>query len=1225
MARCPRCGASYSESSTLAVCPACLLRLGLDITGPDGILPTESLDNGEPPTGQPLPRRIGSYAVLELLGEGGMGVVYLAEQDEPIHRRVAVKVIKAGLSSREVLARFEAEREALTLMNHSAIAAVLDAGTTEDGRPYVVMEYVPGIPITDYSDRRRLDVRDRLALFREVCGAVQHAHHKGIVHRDLKPSNVLVTEVDGQPRIKVIDFGLAKALHGRLTNASLFTQFGVVLGTPAYMSPEQLAPSPLDVDTRTDVYALGVLLYELLTGVLPFDPAGVRDKAIAELRHLLLELETQRPSQRLQALGSDAEELAQRRSADVGSLRRLLREDLDWIVLHALERDRSRRYQSASEFAADIDRHLGNEPVSAGPPNALYRIRKLARRHRTAAAATAAIAVALLAGAIVSGALYLRAEQARQAADAHRRAAERRGYVAELGAADASLRIGSVAEAKRHLELCPVDARGWEWRHLALRTDGSLIRSRTGEGRIAAVAETPTGQIACVVLPPLYDEQRRASLWLFDPGREAWRRAAVDGSVLAVSPDGARAVTTPWWFGGELGGRATDETAMPVSLRGVLRLLDLASGEPRGTFRLPNAGRWAPPADLESVYCLAEFVWVTGNLANLDFERTLEGHYPETVSAVISPDGTHMAAWSWDNTIQLWDLANGRVAGLLAGHDDGIIEVAIAPGGGRLASSSWDGTLRVWDLARASTVATVATEPVVTSVVFSPDGRRLAWGDHDGRVFLDEAANAGAAENTAAHRGAVRSLAFSPDGTVLASGGMEGEVRLWRTEPLQPLGVLRGQLGPVTALAFGDAGRTVVAGSEIGELRLFQSGLTPTQSLGSGSIGDLNLLVAGSDAGGITLSARTAVERPGVTVYALDAESGREAWHIPLQLPSSVVPWSGGPVLTPSSGALDTMLNAAVAHGQPEGGMIASPASVHAALSADGRWLALAIHTEVQLWEVPAATLARAIPFPTRLTAVAFRPDGGALLIACLDGIARLLSMENGEWTVARDVAGIVTGVAWSPDGRRAALLLPFDRKVVILDVEAGQPSLELTYSDGPAPPSLAISEIGTPAFSPDGSRLAAPVPGHAVALWEAATGERLATFTGHAHEATSVAFSPNGARLVSGATDGSVIVWDAATGDVLLRLVSEDHARLEPSEVQYGISLELDPSSPIGPGAVLRPAGPLTFGPADSEQAAVAAVGFSRDGRSVWATLLDGQVWVWNAVEQFSPPRSVP
>jgi len=368
MAHCPRCGASYDEGIGLASCPACLLRLGMEESDTADELLGEPVAAHPAAPGEPIPERIGDYTILELLGTGGMGAVYRAEQHEPIHRRVAVKVIKAGLCTPEVVARFEAEREALALMSHPSIATVLDAGTTDDGRPFVVMEYVPGIRITDYCDRHRLDLRHRLELFREVCSGVLHAHQKGIVHRDLKPSNVLVTEVDGQPRVKVIDFGLAKALHGRLTDGSLFTHFGVLLGTPAYMSPEQVQPSRLDIDTRTDVYSLGVLLYELLTGVLPFNYAEVKEFAIAELQHLLLELEPERPSQRLHALGDQAEELAQRRGADVSTLRRLLRDDLDWIVMHALERDRSRRYQSAGELAADIDRHLSDEPVSAGPP-----------------------------------------------------------------------------------------------------------------------------------------------------------------------------------------------------------------------------------------------------------------------------------------------------------------------------------------------------------------------------------------------------------------------------------------------------------------------------------------------------------------------------------------------------------------------------------------------------------------------------------------------------------------------------------------------------------------------------------------------------------------------------------------------------------------------------------------------------------------------------------------
>lgn len=656
MAQCPRCGASYDEEPGLASCPACLLRLGLEAPKADGEAPTEPAAAPVTAPGEPMPERIGDYTVVELLGTGGMGAVYLAEQGEPIHRRVAVKVIKAGLCTPEVLARFEAEREALALMSHPAIAAVLDAGTTDDGRPFVVMEYVPGIRITDYCDRHRLDLRHRLELFREVCSAVQHAHQKGIVHRDLKPNNVLVAEDEGLPRVKVIDFGLAKALHGRLTDVTLVTQFGMLLGTPAYMSPEQVQPSPLDVDTRTDVYSLGVLLYELLTGALPFDPAGVREEAVAELRHLLLELEPTRPSQRLQALGVDAVELAQLRNTDVGSLRRLLRDDLDWIVLRALERDRSRRYQSASELAADIDRHLKHEPVSAGPPSALYRIRKLARRHRTTAVAGALAVVALVSGAIGSGVLFVRAEKARQEADGHRRVAEWRGYVAEIAAADASLRIGSVAEARRHLELCPVEARGWEWRHLAMKSDASIVHSRTEEGQIADLAETPSGEFACVVVPPLYDEVHRAAMWLFDPGRDTWRRAAIQESVLAVSPDGARAVTTPWWFGGELGSNAPPTAPVPASERGLLRLVDTDSLAPRATFHLPAAGRWTEPADRtgpEPRYYLTNPVRVTTVFRPLKRQTLrLEGHYPETVSAVIGPNGKILAAWSWDNTMQ---------------------------------------------------------------------------------------------------------------------------------------------------------------------------------------------------------------------------------------------------------------------------------------------------------------------------------------------------------------------------------------------------------------------------------------------------------------------------------------------------------------------------------------------------------------------------------------------
>jgi tetratricopeptide (TPR) repeat protein len=327
-----------------------------------------------------------------------MGVVYLAEQEQPIRRRVALKVIKLGMDSQEVIARFESERQALALMNHPNIARVFDAGTTDAGRPFFVMEHVAGIPITDYCDKNRLDASERLKLFSQVCQAVQHAHQKGIIHRDIKPSNVLVSIEDDQPRPKVIDFGVAKAIDQRLTERSLFTRQGMLVGTPGYMSPEQAEPTALDIDTRTDIYSLGVLLYELMVGALPFDPQRLRSAGYAEMQRIIREEEPPKPSTRVRALGETAPSVADRRHTDALALQRLLRGDLDWIALKALEKDRARRYQTATELATDVQKHLRHEPISASPPSRIYRLSKFVRRHRVGVAASGFVVASLIAG-----------------------------------------------------------------------------------------------------------------------------------------------------------------------------------------------------------------------------------------------------------------------------------------------------------------------------------------------------------------------------------------------------------------------------------------------------------------------------------------------------------------------------------------------------------------------------------------------------------------------------------------------------------------------------------------------------------------------------------------------------------------------------------------------------------------------------------------------------------
>jgi len=352
---------------------------------------------------------IGRYKLLQQIGEGGFGTVWMADQTEPVTRRVALKIIKPGMDTREVIARFLAERQALALMDHPNIAKVFDAGATGRGRPFFVMELVKGIPLTQYCDEAALGTRERLALFGDVCSAINHAHQKGIIHRDIKPSNVMITLYADQPVVKVIDFGIAKAMQGKLTDQTLFTRFEQFIGTPVYMSPEQAAVSAVDIDTRSDIYALGVLLYELLTGKPPFDAKTLASAGCDEIRRIIREVEPPKPSARLStAAGEERTRLAKARHIEPEKLDRSVAPELDWIVMKAIEKDRTRRYETANGLALDVQRYLRNEPVLAGPPGRAYCFRKALRRHRTAFTATAAVIVALAAAAIGGIQLYLK-------------------------------------------------------------------------------------------------------------------------------------------------------------------------------------------------------------------------------------------------------------------------------------------------------------------------------------------------------------------------------------------------------------------------------------------------------------------------------------------------------------------------------------------------------------------------------------------------------------------------------------------------------------------------------------------------------------------------------------------------------------------------------------------------------------------------------------------------
>ncbi|MCA9215774.1 MAG: protein kinase [Planctomycetales bacterium] len=437
---------------------------------------------------------VGRYKLLEPIGEGGMGVVFMAEQQRPVRRRVALKIIKPGMDSKHVIARFEAERQALAIMDHANIARVLDAGTTETGRPYFVMELVRGIPITEFCDLNKLKAQERLYLFLVVCHAVQHAHTKGIIHRDIKPTNVLVTLHDGVPVPKIIDFGVAKATGQRLTERTLFTSFGQMVGTPLYMSPEQAELSGLDVDTRSDIYSLGVLLYELLTGTTPFDRQRMQTAAYDEMRRIIREEEPEKPSTRVSTMGKASVVASSHRSTDPTKLRQQLRGELDWIVMKTLEKDRNRRYLTASDLAAEVTRYLNGEPVDAGPPSTTYRLRKFVTRYRSQVVVACGFLTVVLVSAVLAGFLYVqasqahkksvaagadliverdraqkarnRAEEEKSRANAQAEELEKRVYDLNIINAQTAADRDNVSESLALLNSCSPVRRDWEWHRL---------------------------------------------------------------------------------------------------------------------------------------------------------------------------------------------------------------------------------------------------------------------------------------------------------------------------------------------------------------------------------------------------------------------------------------------------------------------------------------------------------------------------------------------------------------------------------------------------------------------------------------------------------------------------------------------------------------------------------------------------------------------------------------
>jgi WD40 repeat protein len=1030
-----------------------------------------------PPQGKlRLPDHVGRYRVLGLLGEGGMGAVYEAEQDSP-HRPVALKVIRPGLLAPAFLKRFGQEVEILGRFHHPGIAQIYEAGVAQDGQPFFAMELIRGLPLDEYARLRSLTLPARVELLARVCDAVQHAHDQGVIHRDLKPANILVEE-SGQP--KVLDFGVARATGADVLTTAGLTQTGQLLGTPNYMSPEQVTANPTAIDHRTDVYALGVILFELAAHRLPYQ---LENRPLAEAALLILEQEPPR----------------------LGSINPELRGDVETIVAKALEKDPARRYPSAAELAADLRRWLAHEPILARPPSALYHLRKFARRHKGLVGGVAATGVALVLGLV--GTILFAVGEARQRSQAEhnaqqateqrnqaehnarvaldeKREAQFQTYRARMAAASAALSAHDVADAARQLDAAPEDLRGWEWRHFQSRLEDS-----------SAVVPVPAGGVSFLLGAP----DRLQARAMTPAGLRLTDLEGGEPKTLPIGPDRGHSVTATQtrrglrvvaWVGNttfdllDEAGRVLCRVEIPEGI-----ITGPVAVSPDGT-RLASIridGEWQR---------LAVFDATSGKQT-----AVCDGHRDSLWDFAFSPDGKRLASGGEDRMARLWDPATGALLATCRGHTSKVLGVAFRPDGARLVTTSADGTVRQWDAATGREV-----EPPydrhsgeVAAAMYSPDGLSVASAGTDRTIRVWRAKGREDIAVLHGHTGDVIGVAFAPDGRLLASRARDGTVRVWDVDPRATLPVLRRHTNYVYPVAFSPDGRWIASGGwDIpgpGErahpsLRLSDAatgeqcatlphpGIVRTLAYGP----DGRWLVTGGDGDDrlriwdtATARVRKEIRGPGpsirlVTVSPDGARVAASSFDAQAKFQISVYDATSGQRLFSAAGSV-------------------------LAYSPDGRWLA------------------------------ALEADGKKLVLRDARTHRVVVRFSGHE-----DYAN---AAAFSPDSRRLASC-SWDRTVRVWSIDPlTLPSPPGDGGEGRVTGCQVLrghtDEVFAVAFHPDGSRLATAGKDRAVWLWDLARSEEVARLPGHTSYVWSLAFSPDGATLASGSGDFTVRLWDTA------------------------------------------------------------------------------------------------
>jgi eukaryotic-like serine/threonine-protein kinase len=1027
---------------------------------------------------------IGPYKLLQQIGEGGMGVVWMAEQTQPVQRKVALKLIKPGMDSRQVIARFEAERQALAMMDHVNIARVFDGGATgvrgqesgvrgqdqpvaslapdsclltpDCGRPYFVMELVHGVPITKYCDDNHLTPRERLELFVPVCNAIQHAHQKGIIHRDIKPSNVMVTLYDGKPVPKVIDFGVAKATEQKLTERTLFTQYGTMVGTLEYMSPEQAEMSALGVDTRSDIYSLGVLLYELLTGSTPLTRQRMKEAAYAEILRMIKEEEPPKPSTRLSDSGEALASISANRHTEPAKLTKLVKGELDWIVMKTLEKDRNRRYETASALAADVQRYLNDEPVQACPPSAGYRLRKFVRRNRGPVAAGLALTTLLVLGAVgtsIGLAWALRAERtATQAKGDLKQTLDNElhdAYFRRIALAYRELSADNLGGALKLLGDCPEDLRKWEWHLLMRLCQVEQVVLRNGAGVTSLTFSADGERIATASLNgtvKVWDLTTRKVIWFTEKAH----------SVVASKVGFASSVTFHR-DGNHLASTGEDK---------LVKVWDLTTD--RVVFSRP-----------------------------CDTDQMIGTAY----SAAFNPLEPNQLAVGSEGVLTIWDWKNEKRIHTYPAHETRRLSVAFSRDGGRLASGDWSGNVKLWNAEATGAPPGTFNETryAVPSLSFNPDGTRLAAASFDRNVYIWDTTTRERVRQLPHSGRLVLAVAYSPNGRLIVSTGESKTVHVWEAETGREVLGLRGHTLVCGCVAFSPDGLRLASASMDGTVRIWDG--TPLEGH----------------------------ERQ--ELLTLPEQSG-EIWSLAIHPKEQKIAWGGqgNPAkvwdvkthqVTASSDGLRDIVFCVAWH--PDGQRIAIAGG-----NGD--------QFTVEVWNTQNGQK-YSLPFGLEYVATAFSNDGRYLVTGRGNGKVQVWDARDGrEIGVLGTHFGVVRGVAFSPEAEgRYLVSANVDGSVKLWDatqlgeIEKTGPQKPLRTFPGHSP-GICLNV----AFSPDGKRIAIADTEYTVKIWEVETGKELATLRGHSGDVYTVAFSPDGRWAASAGEDSTVKVWDSHTGKLI-------------------------------------------------------------------------------------------